>query len=115
MGTSSDRVVMENSATRLQSSIHRAAVQRRAFKRPAPTRHAMLQAHGAVQCPSIRSITRSGIKLDGAFGLQPGDAVTVRLPTQQIAGGTVEWSVAGFCGIRFSQPLGENDPALADA
>lgn len=77
--------------------------------------HALLQAHGKVQCPSIRSISRSGVKLDGAFGLQPGDAVSVKLPSQLTVGGTVEWSVAGFCGIVFDHPLAADDPALAEA
>lgn len=73
----------------------------------------MLQARGTLQYPSIRSISRSGIKLDGAFGLEPGDIVTVKLPTQALSG-TVEWSVAGFCGILFAEPLSADDPALVE-
>jgi hypothetical protein len=30
-------------------------------------------------------------------------------------GGKVAWSVAAFCGIKFDQPLAENNPALIDA
>jgi hypothetical protein len=75
----------------------------------------MLQARGTLQCPSIRSISRNGIKLDGAFGLQAGDVVTVKLPTEHALSGTVEWSVAGFCGILFAEPLADDDPALLDA
>jgi hypothetical protein len=115
MGTFHHWVVMESSATRFQASAKRGFPQRLPFKHHAPTRHALLQAHGRVQGPSIRSISRGGIKLDGAFGLQPGDAVTVRLPSQQSLSGTVEWSVAGFCGVIFNDPLAEGDLALAEA
>ena len=106
---------MEHSATRPSSAARRDPAQRPPFKRPAPARHAMLQAHGALQCPSIRGISRSGIKLDGAFGLQAGDVVTVKLPTQHALSGTVEWSVGGFCGVLFAQPLAADDAALLDA
>jgi len=68
-------------------------------------RHAMIEARGCVQYPSIRSLSQSGIRLDGAFGLQPGDAVSVKLPSLEAVSGTVEWSVGGFCGIRFDSPL----------
>lgn len=84
------------------------------FKRHAPTRQAALCANGTTQCVSVRSISRTGVKLDRAFGLQPGDAVSVKLPSQEKLAGVVEWSVAGFCGIRFDQPLAEDDPALLD-
>lgn len=106
---------METSVSRLSSTAGRALAQRPPFKRPAPARYAMLQARGTVQCPSIRSISRSGIKLDGAFGLQAGDVVTVKLPTQHALNGTVEWSVAGFCGILFAEPLSADDAVLLDA
>lgn len=115
MGTFDHWVVMESSASRLRTSAKRAFPQRLPFKRHAPMRHALLQAHGKIQGPSIRSISRSGIKLDGAFGLEPGDAVTVRLPSHQSVNGTVEWSVGGFCGVIFSQPLAEDDLARAEA
>ncbi|MEI9900830.1 MAG: hypothetical protein WDN31_12660 [Hyphomicrobium sp.] len=91
---------MEFSATRLQTTARRALAHRPPFH--APTRHALLQAHGKAQCPSIRSLSRRGIRLDGAFGLHPGDAITVKLPSQQTVGGTIEWSVAGFCGVVFT-------------
>ncbi len=114
MGTFQHWVVMEPSAPRFQTSAKLTVPHRLPFKRHAPTRHALLQANGKIQGPSIRSITRSGIRLDGAFGLQPGDEVTVRLPSQQSVSGTVEWSVAGFCGVAFTHPLAEDDPALAE-
>lgn len=63
----------------------------------------------------IREISRTGVKLDAAFGINPGDAVTVELLSRRTLEGTVVWSVAAFCGIEFDQPLAENDPALTDA
>lgn len=102
---------MEHSTMRQQTT------SRQHFARPlfhAPTSHALLQAHGKAQYPSIRSITRSGIKLDGAFGLKPGDDVMVKLPTHQALIGTVDWSVGGFCSVTFATPLAEDDEALAD-
>ncbi|MFN3625625.1 MAG: hypothetical protein ACK4TP_16370 [Hyphomicrobium sp.] len=104
---------MEISAARLQTIPRRALPHRPPFH--APTRYALLQAHGKVQCPSIRSVTRSGIRLDGAFGLCAGEAVTVRLPSEKTVSGTVDWTVAGFCGIAFAEPLAEDDPALSEA
>lgn len=104
---------MELSGTRLQATARRAFAQRPPFH--APMRYAQLQAHGKIQCPSIRSVTRSGIKLDGAFGLQAGDAVTVRLPSHKTMSGSVAWSVGGFCGVVFAEPLEEDDPALSES
>jgi len=63
----------------------------------------------------IRGISRTGVKLDAAFGLKPGDAVTVELLSRRTLDGSVVWSVAAFCGIELDHPLAENDPALTDA
>jgi hypothetical protein len=95
--------VMEFSGSRLQSAARRAMAQRPPFH--APTQHVLLKADGKVQFPSVRSLSRTGVKLDGAFGLQPGDAVTVKLPSEQTVGGSVAWSVGGFCGVVFAEPL----------
>ncbi len=100
---------MEFSAMRLHTARGSLA------KRPpfhAANRFALLQAHGKVQHPSIRSVTRGGIRLDGAFGLNAGDPVSVKLSSQHTVDGTVDWSVAGFCGVVFAMPLAEDDPAL---
>jgi len=105
---------MDHSASRFHTSTGRTFVPRPPFKRP-PSWFATVYAHGATQCASIRSIAAGGIRLDRAFGLQAGDAVTVKLPSQTVASGIVEWSVAGFCGIRFDAPLSADDPALAEA
>lgn len=102
---------MEFSAMRLHTA------RRSLAKRPpfhAASRFALLQAHGKIQHPSIRSVTRSGIRLDGAFGLNAGDPVSVKLPSQQTMQGTVDWSVAGFCGVVFATQLAEDDPALVE-
>ncbi len=104
---------MELSAMRTQISTRRPFAHRPPFH--APSRYAVVRANGKVQCPSIRSMTRSGIRLDGAFGLKPGDSVSVKLPSQTTVNGTVGWSVAGFCGVDFAAPLSEDDPALAEA
>jgi hypothetical protein len=61
----------------------------------------------------MTDISREGVKLDRAFGVKAGDAVTVELLSRGTLNGTVAWSVAAFCGIEFDQPLGESDPALA--
>ena len=78
----------------------------------APVQHAQVQAGSRKLSAMIRSVSRSGIRLDGVFGLTPGDAVTVMLPLQEAVNGTVDWSVGGFCGVTFAQPLADDHPAL---
>ena len=97
---------MEVSVSRLQGVARRALAQRPPFH--APTQHVLLTAQGKMQFPSIRSLSRTGVKLDGAFGLQAGDAVTVKLPSEQTVGGSVAWSVGGFCGVVFAEPLDDD-------
>ena len=103
---------MEDQATRLQASAERILAKGRPFDRHAATQHAILHSHGRIQCVDICGISRRGVKLDPAFGLKPGDAVTVELLSRRTLEGTVAWSIAAFCGIEFDQPLAENDPAL---
>lgn len=103
---------MEFSASRFQSVARRAIAQRPPFH--APTQHVLLTANGKMQFPSIRSLSRTGVKLDGAFGLHPGDAVTVKLPSEQTVGGSVAWSVGGFCAVVFAEPL-DDDAVVGDA
>jgi len=106
---------MEDPATRLQASAERSLTKDRPFDRHAATQHAILHSNGRIQCVDICGISRRGVKLDPAFGLKPGDAVTVELLSRRTLEGTVAWSVAAFCGIEFDQPLAENDPALTGA
>lgn len=105
------RVQMDYSATRYQSSAKQALAQRPAFMR-GPIQHARVVAGSRKLSAMIRSVSPSGIKLDGVFGLAAGDTVTVMLPSQDAVNGTVDWSVGGFCGVTFAQPLAEDHPAL---
>jgi len=99
--------------TRLQVSAARTlAKQPRERRTP---RHAILHSQGRLQCVDLHDISRGEVKLDGAFGLKPGDPVSVELLSRRTLDGTVTWSVAAFCGITFDQPLAENDPALTGA
>jgi hypothetical protein len=96
--------------TALQASAARASAKQPCEHR-AP-RHAILHSHGRLQCVDLRDISRSEVKLDRAFGLKPGDPVSVELLSRRTLDGRVAWSVAAFCGIEFDQPLAESDPAL---
>jgi len=101
---------MEYQTTRLQAS--GARMPARHLNEHRAPRHAILHSQGRVQCVDLRNISRSEVKLDGAFGLKPGDPVSVELLSRRTLHGTVAWSVAAFCGITFDQPLAENDTAL---
>ena len=52
------------------------------------------------------------MKIEYAYGLSPGDRVVIELSPSRHLEATVEWSVATYCGIEFSQPLAEDDPVL---
>jgi hypothetical protein len=103
---------MENSVEHLQASANSSLAAGCFFKRSAATRPAILHAHGRQQCVDIHDFSSADMKLDRAFGLKPGDPVTVELLSRRTIRGTVAWSVAAFCGIEFDQPLAENDSAL---
>jgi len=74
---------------------------------------AVLYVHGRFQNIIIHNISRSGMKLKNAFGLVPGDVVSVELVSHRIFDGTVVWSVAPYTGIAFTEFLEEDDPILA--
>lgn len=74
---------------------------------------AVLYVHGRFQNIIIHNISRSGMKLKNAFGLVPGDLVSVELVSHRIFDGTVVWSVAPYTGIAFTEFLEEDDPILA--
>ncbi|WP_424957565.1 hypothetical protein [Hyphomicrobium sp. 1Nfss2.1] len=103
---------MDYSATRYQSSAKQGLAQRPAFMR-APVQHAQVVAGSRKLSAMIRSVSPSGIKLDGVFGLAAGDSVTIMLPSQDAVSGTVDWSVGGFCGVTFTQPLADDHPVLS--
>jgi len=99
--------------TRLRVSGVRTPAKNRLFEHDTP-RQAILHSHGRLQCVDLRDISRGEIKLDRAFGLKPGDSVSIELLSRRILKGTVAWSIAAFCGIKFDQPLAEDDPALME-
>jgi len=106
---------MEHSVEDLRTSAQSSLAAGCCYKRHAAARPAILHAHGRAQCVDIHDISRAGLKLDRAFGLKPGDPVTVELLSRRTIRGTVAWSVAAFCGIAFDQPLAQNDSALTGA
>jgi hypothetical protein len=52
------------------------------------------------------------MKLKNAFGLAPGDVVTVELLFDRKLQGTVMWSVAPYTGLAFDGLLADGDPLL---
>lgn len=53
------------------------------------------------------------MKLKNAFGLVPGDVISVELLSSRKLMGTVAWSVAPYTGIAFDEPLADDDQLLA--
>ncbi len=87
---------------------------RRSFERHEIRARALLHSRGRFQTIILRDIARSGIKLQNAAGLIPGDAVTIELLSRRKLPGKVAWSVASFAGIVLDSPLAEDDPLLAN-
>lgn len=87
--------------------------ERRAFARQKTRWDAVLYVHGRFQNIIIHNISRSGMKLKNAFGLVPGDVMSVELVSHRIFDGTVVWSVAPYTGIAFTEFLEDDDPILA--
>ena len=90
-------------------------VTQRSFGRYGTRTRAILHSHGRFQSIIIRDISRSGIKMENAAGLIPGDAVTIELLSRRNLRGKVAWSVASFAGVVFDSPLAEHDPLLTMA
>jgi len=86
--------------------------ERRSFPRQKARWDAVLYVHGRFQNVIIHNISRSGMKLKNAFGLVPGDVVSVELLSQRTFDGTVVWSVAPYTGIAFTDFLADDDPVL---
>jgi hypothetical protein len=95
----------------LPSSEHHLS-ERRSSARRKTRWDAVLNVHGRFQSVIIHNISRSGMKLKNAFGLVPGDVVTVELLSNRTLEGTVMWSVAPYTGIAFDELLPEDDPLL---
>jgi hypothetical protein len=87
--------------------------ERRSFPRQKTRWDGLLYVHGRFQNVIIHNISRSGMKLKNAFGLVPGDLVSVELVSQRTFEGTVVWSVAPYTGIAFTDFLADDDPVLA--
>src|ERR1700730_11061160 len=89
----------------------------RAFLRTSERRdtkmHAIVHCRGRFQSVRIRDISPSGMKLEGGFGLLPGDVITIELLSRRTLGGAVAWALPPYTGIAFDQPLSEDDPLLA--
>ena len=93
-------------------SIESPLSERRSFARRKARLDAILTMHGRFQRILIHNISRSGMKLKNAFGLVPGDAVTVELLFDRTLEGTVMWSVAPYTGLAFDELLAADDPLL---
>jgi hypothetical protein len=86
--------------------------ERRSFARQKIRWDAVLELHGRFQRIIIHNISQSGMKLKNAFGLVPGDVVSVELVSRRKLEGTVMWSVAPYTGVAFDELLPEDDPLL---
>jgi PilZ domain len=93
-------------------SIERPLSERRSLARHKARLDAILTMHRRFQHILIHNISRSGMKLKNAFGLAPGDVVTVELLFDRKLQGTVMWSVAPYTGLAFDGLLADGDPLL---
>jgi PilZ domain len=75
-------------------------------------KHAILHCHDRVQTVVVRDISAGGVKIQNAFGLVPGDPITLELLTRRTLEGEIAWSVPPYCGIKFYTPLRSDDPLL---
>lgn len=89
----------------------RAVRKTRTFERCNSWVHAHLCCGNRTQTVVIRDASRGGMKIEYAYGLNVGDKVTIEL-NSRVLEATVAWSVASYCGVDFSTPLAEDDPAL---
>jgi hypothetical protein len=104
---------MAHQVGHLHSSAERSATEDRRFERETIRKNAILHhSHGRMQSVLIRDISCGGMKIQNAFGLMPGDAIRVELLTRRSFEGMVAWSVPPYCGIKFNNPLAEDDPLL---
>lgn len=90
-----------------------AAREGRSDERRSVRKHAILHSHDRMQTVVIRDISTGGMKVQNAFGLAPGDDVRVELLTRRAFEGKVAWAVSPYCGIKFVEPLAQNDPLLS--
>jgi hypothetical protein len=103
---------MAHQVGHLHASAERSATEDRRFERETIRKNAILHSHDRMQSVLIRDISCGGMKIQNAFGLMPGDVISVELLTRRTFEGTVAWSVPPYCGIKFNTPLAEDDPLL---
>lgn len=90
----------------------RSGRKQRTFERCNAWVHAQLRSGERTQTIVVRDVSPGGMKIEYAYGLRPGDSVTIELNSSRVFEATVAWSVATYCGVEFSSPLAEDDPAL---
>ena len=98
---------------RATSTVWRTLPTRRSFERRSTWAPAVVHFDDHAQNVIIRDISRGGMKLEFAYGLMPGDKITIELASARTLDATVTWSVAAFCGVEFFGLLAEDDPVLA--
>jgi hypothetical protein len=76
---------------------------------------AVLYARDTFIPTTIRDISVGGIGLEGAYGVFPGDRVSIALISGEKRTGIVRWWLNGCCGVQFDTPLAATDPWLARA
>ena len=96
----------------LPFSLGQQSPERRIFDRQQTSLDAELQVHDRFQRITIQNVSQGGMQLRDAFGLMPGDVITVELLSRRTFDGTVMWSVAPYTGIAFDKPLADDDPML---
>ena len=90
----------------------RSVAKRRTFERCNAWVHARLHFGNHAQTVVIRDVSQGGMKIEYAYGLTPGDKVTIEIDASRALDATVDWPVATYCGIEFDTPLAEGDPLL---
>lgn len=90
----------------------RSVKKQRTFERCNTWVHAQLHTADRTQTIVIREVSQAGMKIEYAYGLMPGDRVTIELAPSRVLEASVAWSVATYCGVEFDSPLAEDDPAL---
>ena len=73
---------------------------------------ALLLGHGLCSSVTIRDYSMRGLCLDGAFGFETRERVTVELLTGQRLPVVVAWSKGTEIGVRFVGPITSGHPAL---
>jgi hypothetical protein len=81
-----------------------------------PTRIAAILHKGTrFQSTTIEDVSCGGVGLAGAYGVLPGDDVTIELLNGRKLQATVRWWILGRCGVAFKNQLANDDPLLSQA